>query len=546
MHYRAFFSPPPPPVPVPGNIATLAENSYACQSSLCCSIQGVGDFSAGLGTFGWHNAFAVNDLVVPADFVNPDSYVDILLFDGHGLPGLAYLYDVNQNCFATNSNDSWGVGNVAGTFQPYPGAFPITTPPNRLGMPVSGRLKWIIFNSSDTVAGPSVVDNSPNWDADWRPAFGGSLHGIYGFWQAPGFCSVGDPNRVCDIDESEGLAVDDALWSLIYGSTAPLPIHDAFVDAANTAMAGDRWSIWEDANAREDALGGPESNPPYATTLSGTLYFYYAQNVLPTPTSSVPIGSETFTLAPYSLVNEPIGDQALTTKYQSYLSGAAITSTASVYDVRMPNFEVRHYGGLSGAVTYHNRANDDPIAFDQTTAQSFAQSFIQQTLGMPSDAVLRAVLKIWKVSVSSGGAVNVGYEFVYGHEAAIFGSDEIKVIVDDHHTKHTTCSPCAGGCSSWYTDDPNVSYGYRLWRSFGTLEPVNGSYSRVSISAKTAATALPTGSTVIGYTSGWWMPSYSTSSSAGATSAWIFTLSGGARIGIDANSGAVLGATHDE
>ena len=50
-------------------------------------------------------------------------------------------------------------------------------------------MKWMFFLSSDSVAAPAGLESSPTWSANWAPAFGNGLRGIYGYWQSKaGFC----------------------------------------------------------------------------------------------------------------------------------------------------------------------------------------------------------------------------------------------------------------------------------------------------------------------------------------------------------------------
>ena len=547
-------SPPPPPVPVPGNIATLAIDLYACDP-LDNSVGGSFDFSTRLGLYGWNNVYQRQNLfVVPGDMITPDSSVDALLFDGHGFPGLVVLAD---NCFNMDQTNSWGVGNTLGRFGA--GPTPRLTPPNKFGMPIGGRLKWLFLNSSDSGAGPTIVDSNPNdsmWTANWLPAFSGSLHGIYGFWQGPATAtSCTDPvfpSRVCDLDENGAAAVDDALPALLYDPFNRTDVHDAWVNASNNANEGSKWTIWEDSAARLDSFSGPGANPPYTRNLSGSILFYYPQNVLGISTASVIVQPQTFTVQPLALINEPIDDVGLTNQYRSQLVGTNISSSGGQYVVENANAKVVHYTAASGAVIYSNRANDNPVAFSQAAGQAYAESYIKGTFGMPPDAVLRAVLSIWKVYMKDGSAIRVGYEYIYGHQSAMVGGDAIKVIVDDYHyVTSKTClyiNPCTGQCTDWkytYADEPQVDYAYRLWRSLGAKMQTAGAGSQ-SVTAQAAAQALPQGAIINSYASGYWTPPYSASSAAGATPAWIFYLSGGTTVAVDALTGTFLGMTNDE
>ncbi len=79
-------------------------------------------------------------------------------------------------------------------------------------------------------------------------------------------------------------------------------------------------------------------------------------------------------------------------------------------------------------------AQDTPLAFPVATAPAVAQQFVQQSFGMPSDAVLTSTLEQWQVTPCARSAVPVGYEFIWTHADGMIGGDAIKVTVDDWRT----------------------------------------------------------------------------------------------------------------
>ncbi len=308
--------------------------------------------------------------------------------DGHGAPGTVALSYAGVSNAALNDS-SWGVGNTEGSNVGLPS-----------GLPVTGRLKWMLFDTSDTTAAPASVDSThPSWTANWLPAFGrpgGSLHGLYGAWQQPGTCNQAGQiqGRTCDITDPNNIGYLVAGYAVPYlnsaGATyAGNAIHDAWVAAVGNAGFDSAWSIWEDANARNDIISGPGSgvNPPsYTSNLSTTIYFYYSQSIYGHNVQSIAVQPQTFTLNPQNLSNENINHTALVQQNSSYLSNAIVTDDGVTYNVRQSSGSLRHLYGLSGAVLYAANSPEAALAFSQTVAQQAATSYVQGTLGMPADA----------------------------------------------------------------------------------------------------------------------------------------------------------------
>ena len=138
--------------------------------------------------------------------------------------------------------------------------------------------------------------------------------------------------------------------------------------------------------------------------------------------------------------------------------------------------KANYYQGASGGVTYTGMSLQNSMAISTATAQSAAVSFVQSSFGMPSDAVLVDTLSKF-TRESNGSRILTGYEFVWNHAGgSILGGDAIKVDVeDDHYISASYCDKWMSTsykpiCLKWtytYADRPNISYGYRLWKSLG-------------------------------------------------------------------------------
>jgi hypothetical protein len=173
---------------------------------------------------------------------------------------------------------------------------------------------------------------------------------------------------------------------------------------------------------------------------------------------------------------------------------------------------------------------------------------------MPSDAVLYSTLNFWDYSLGAGTVVNDATEFIFHHaNSAISGFDGIKVVVSDKETITRTCTAYTSipplnkpVCTAWNTattNAPYISAAYRLWRSQAGANSSVQPAGATSIDAATAASALPSNFVITAYQQGWWYPDMVTPSSNGARAAWIFTIAGARRVGVDAYTGQILGST---
>ncbi len=526
------------------------------------------DLSNALRGSGWAVNYTprgetLNDSTVQTASQNQDS---LFAYFGHGFPGLMIFDQLRR----------WGVGTASGQVDCNKGIEPpdiVSVPPDRGSMPIQGSLHWLLAFSSDTAAGPSTVDSCPgkiNWDSDWRPAFStsGSLHGLYGFWEQPLALCLNQHDRSEDINIKAVGPIALQFEKLATNQLTPLSVHDAFAEASEDVNGGSarfKWAIWEDTNARKEALTNNSSalRPP-----SGIVDFYDEEilsGASPKTTmtqdsalATITPQAITFSLQPLNIANEPIDDASQFSAIQNNIdSNAGYVDdglSRSAYDAAAV---VSHYYDGSGAVLYHAEIKSNPVAFDEPTALQAAQNFVNTTLGMPGDAVLTETDNLWNIDPTDGSMVQDGYEFVWQHSSPIYGGDGMKVIVTDNRTITRYCSEENDNepphnlphCLAWtnqVNNDPYISYGYRLWRSvssnrsyLSTGEAANG---QQSIDAYTASLSLPQGFEITSYTQGYWSGNAldPASTSKGFVPAWIF-FSGDMGIAIDAASGAVLG-----
>ncbi len=561
---------PPPPKQYGGAFETLAVSaSYCCGNAI--AINGDTDPVSAADSFAQllkNNAVTpysqidreVEGGVLATSFQQYQASIDALFVEAHGAPSIVALSDI----FTAGTADQswWGAGDDYGNANgAYVSGDTLPDFPRNYGsgrtFPIAGRLKWIFCVCSDTASAPSKVDaNDPHWTGDWTPAFGGSLHGFYGSWQAP----LPGGNRTPDVTTGHIAKIFAGEILPSSSSTEGTQIHDAWTDAFLQDAQDGRWALYEDSDARGDQLSGPgpggsAAPPAYTNGLSGQIYYYYPQSPTPITVSSITVSPTTFALNPQSLVNENINAAGFAAQYEPQAVASPImnSNTGSSYGANT------NYGGskqqyASGAIAYYGPSPESPVSFSQSTALTAAQNFVAATFGMPPDAVLYSTLNFWQYSPASGSAVNDAIEFIWHHaNPAIGGYDGIKVVVSDQRRSTRVCDnftdpepPLKPICTQWsviVTDTSYVSSGYRLWRSQGGVNTSIQPAGATSIDAKTASTALPSGVAITGYRSGWWYPDELDSSSVGARAAWIFTVNGEYRIGVDAYTGKILGST---
>ena len=269
------------------------------------------------------------------------------------------------------------------------------------------------------------------------------------------------------------------------------------------------------------------------------------------------MGNDTFQLNPTTLTPEPLNDAQLLASAQSYFGNPdSYTNNGAVSRATKGPGTVLHYLSTS-AVTFHGYTVPNAVAFTESDAASSAVQAASGINGMPADAVLTETARQWKVDPATGGTILLGYLFTWKHASALASSDAIRVGVSDYQTSARSCT---GGyiyteydppikniriCQGWtttYTDQPNISYLFRMWHADGSQRHIL-SLGQTSITAATAAASLPPGTTVISYASGNWNGPYDDPSANVATPAWVFTIPNGAKVYVDAYTGQVLGSS---
>jgi len=497
------------------------------------------------------------DIAVSAsDFdASSTSQRDAVLFAGHGDIGLVQFSCTNNQSYPL-SQQYWGPGTatVVNRYQP-----------NGKNLPgvVGGRLKWVFLLSSDSVSPPKQFpfDPSPDFVGDWVPAFRsspghpGSLHGLYGAWQSPGSCNNPAlntyPGRTCDISDLVLPGIASSLPGYIYSTVQPLIVHDAFQHAMLDNGMEFGWSEFEDANNIADTFtGGTGWNAnPGANLYEFTLIVPH--NVIGAP--AIQLQPHTFTLEPYALNRESINDAAQQSRAQSYLNETVYsTDNGSFKEMRTNSGLVaRHNYSTSGAIIISGKAFNNVLAFDEPTALNAATDYVNNTLGMPSDAQLASVGDETQCDDSSGSCIHVGYVFTWLHSSGLVaGGDAIRVVIDDDHSQHRTCEefdPNTHRCIqwvTWYLDTPNVSYAYRLWRSQGQVvnKTLNGrSTGGQSIDEVTAASALPPNTMITGCKAGYWTTGPTGNASDGEEPVWLFQAGDYAIYAVDGFTGQVVG-----
>ena len=564
---------PPPPKQFGGAFETLAVDTYLnpAWGSLGATdgTDPIGDADAfavlmkGSAYTPWSQITRLTAAqVLATSFQKYQASLDAVMFEGHGAPGINALQDIDTPGY-TADQQYWGVGD---DYANSAGKNSINNYQQNFGTgysAITGRLKWLFNLSSDTVAAPAYVDpNDPQWTAVWSKAFGGSLHGIYGSWQQPGTCS--DPNqppigRTCDITNGHTGQYFAQNILPTSSSTEGNDIHDAWIEAFMEAGQDARWTMYEDENARDDQISGPGDGtapPSYASTLSGSIDFFFSQPPSVTGVNSVSVAAVTFALNPQSLTNEAINASSAAAQYEPQAVATPISNSdnGSVYKASTNYGGTQQQYATSGAVVYTGPKPANPIAFSQSTALSAAENFISTTYTMPSDAVLYSTLNFWDYSLGAGTVVNDATEFIFHHaNSAISGFDGIKVVVSDKETITRTCTTYTSipplnkpVCTAWNTattNAPYISAAYRLWRSQAGANSSVQPAGATSIDAATAASALPSNFVITAYQQGWWYPDMVTPSSNGARAAWIFTIAGARRVGVDAYTGQILGST---
>ncbi len=551
----AIIPPPPAPNQYPGTfVAASVDHNCPDSQSLQYSTISADEFAAQMEKMGWSDLYRLKEGAVNASyFGNPGVSADLMYFNGHGVGG-AIAFD---GCSASPNQTSWGVGSVGGSQYT-----------NTVNMPVTGRQKWMLFDSSISMGYPvNQIERYPTIPeafaaADWRPAFGGSLHGLYG-------------NRPCDvynetcptgndiIDRNDGVGRQFAVYSTqrYPGMDLAETVHQSWVDASRYAQRDNYWAMWEDVGARNDHLSAPGAGAAYVASLGGQKnVFYYSsidpQGVNPDASTVYP-SNATFVLRYYQIKREPFDHTVL----PALLPGSTAVDDGTVYSQRYPTIAgVDHFYNSSGGIILHGEEPQYPVIFTQAVALNAALQFLANTpQGVPPDMGPVRVLTERSYDPETSSQVVTGYEFIWQRTSNIVGGDAIKVVVNDEHVETDRCllhEKCTGDCLksvTTVTDKPYVSFAYRLWHQqtigcqgrcpiFAPNEVIVPGTGLASIDAATAALALPANTYIVSYAPGNWTPMINSSSML-ELPVWVFNLLNGVQVSVDAYTGEILSTT---
>jgi hypothetical protein len=550
----------------PGSAAVIGFDNYTCGDSLGSNPSTAADNTEStLQSDGWNTTTPIvdTDTMTSSQFT-ADMSVNALFYFGHGFTGVVAFPGI---CGPGGSLDLdgeppyylpyyWGVGDIANEDAKATGALPSS----------GSNLEWMFLFSSDTVAPEAVedpldagstVENQEYVANPWEPLFYQAnlpLRGLYGYWQSYGQCpEQGSGQRNCDVTANNNWPVASTLFTEMYqGGLSSTTIPDAWQQANESNNESGAWSEQLDTGTANDHFSGGSNG----VARSGALQFYDELSGAPSG-ALINVASNTGTLTPYNMVNESLNvSGAVATGDSDFSAGTYTTKSngSTTTYTSVGGLQVNYYQGTSGGVTYQSETLHNAMSISESTAEAAAVSFIDNSFGMPSDAVLVDTLSLYTLQ-NNGSAILTGYEFVWNHSGGqINGGDAIKVDVEDYSYDVKTCTawiyndpPLKNICTSWeyvYHNEPNVSFGYRLWRSIGSaVSTTKTGYTagRGTVDAYTASLALPVPNDVTGYQLGYWVTSL-TQPTGIAEPAWIYSTTDGRIYGVDAGSGALLGS----
>jgi hypothetical protein len=478
---------------------------------------------------------------INASFAN----ADLVYLTGHGDDGAFALSGFADALFTPN-HQCWGPGPNSGGY--------CHNSPGR----INGKTKWILAYASDTASAPLILwPSHPEYTTNWVPAFGGSLHGIYGFWQGQGSCgSPADKFRACDISANKSVEFAKEIVAQLITDVPNQTVHQAWINAQARAAGGASWAIWEDFFCQAEYISSQGGCTP-----SGSVHYFNPQRVNGVYVGSIAVGHDTMSLQPFALVPESASDSTLLSRAQPYIGNPDTYGPYGGVTKATKNQARAEHNSTTGEIVMYGTYSGEPLGFDMATAQNAAISSIQNSQGMPGDAVLSSINAFYRTSTVDGSSVVTAYEFIWKHSGMPMGTDGIRVIVNDN-VQTQDISPCLEWdytspdppqkpvkyCATWtqvVSHTPNISFEQRIWRTQGALRyPLGRGPGQQALDAATAATSLPAGLQVVAYSPGYWTP-YSIEGSTQALPAWVFQISGGGEAYIDAYSGEYLGTLNE-
>ncbi len=473
----------------PGSFSYYNEAGFATQQNFCaptdynCYFQVATYFgSALIDNFAWHETNGNTDGAYQGSVTSTQAGTIIgdtstlMYISTHGN---SYLPNNGQSylCLYACDNESYG-GNIAITTDVNAGSGVI---PNSWNGP-----NWLIIDSCEVV----------NQDVGWESKFGGNLHGILGFSSTvdrigDGTSAVGQSGLETLVNDigSYQPAIKD--WEDAVGTAEQTPYIGMLVPQANTGAA-----IELNGGANFGVNGA--TNPLFYQALGG--------GVGTTQTSGTSVNGTEYTLTPET-VNESywmnLYGNPGAMSYPSTNEHVYATSTAVV----------RHYFASGGLVAI-TPASGTAGAVSESQALQYAETWIGNNGGMPSDAVLSYG---GQISNPNPSVITTGYSypvvaptssfpaynntrawvFIWRHASSIINGDKIEVMVDDAGS-WTFYNYSSLGIYYYYTpwvSSPSVRLYSRVWR---TLAAPVGTVSMVT-PATTLASDRSAPATTTGY-----------------------------------------------
>ncbi|MGC2129778.1 MAG: hypothetical protein WA629_06740 [Candidatus Aquilonibacter sp.] len=354
-----------------------------------------------------------------------------------------------------------------------------------IGNPWAGP-NWFVVDGCDVVA--------PN--QGWESKFGSSLHGILGFSQ--------DVNQAGDSPSSLG---NGGL--------------ETFANDVNSYQPAIK--AWEDGVAAIDdtpQIGMLVPSPNVADSIerSGGTHFgpngdknplFYSANGLGTITTQQTSG-ETVSGNELALTGESINESQWMSTYGNP-SGTTSSPTSNEHKFSAPGAIVTHYLASGGIVAIMG-ASGTAGAVSQAQALSYAESWVANNGGLPSDAILSYAGEITNpnpaviasgytqypviVPTSDYPAYNTtrAWVFIWRHSSGMLSGDKIEVMVDDAGTWTFNNNIFQKFWGYPWNSSPNVRLYSRVWRTLGgTVKQVQLEQLSTTLLSDRTSTAVATG-----------------------------------------------------
>jgi hypothetical protein len=462
----------------PGSFSFYNEVMFQNAQDLCgsadqtCLNQVATYFGSGLTTAGWHANHQVTDTGVSptqaSTIIGDGSNVVYMSSHGGGQNGTTNL------CLYACNGFAYG-GDVAVSTAGIPDAW--------------GGPNWLILDACQAV----------NQNMGWESKFGGNLHGILGFNQSVD--TIGDGTSALGSSGLETLVNDMNAYQPAIKSW-----EDAVAAADDTPAIGMLVPQTNAADVMEASSGGN-----FGRNGDTSPQFYQGQpdgSISVIQPAGVAVNDTTYSLTPQA-VNESqwisaYGSPSGTWTYPNANEHKFTTSTAMV----------RHYLA-SGGIVAETPASGTAGGVSQTQALQYAQTWIANNGGLPSDAVLSYAghvtnpnLSVIVTQRSISAIPTTSYPaydntrewvFIWRHASnGILLGDKIEAIVDDAGTWTADQTPCHAGAPQIclrppWNPSPRVRFYSRVWRSLAAPSRVTTMSLPRALSSDSSASATMTG-----------------------------------------------------